>query len=325
MKNEKLYDAISDIREEFIEEAENYKFKKRVAPRLIKWGSMAACFCLVVLGASLAMSGAFAKKGMKSDDYNSGSVGPTATPAPGENLSGSGLLKVLAYNGALFNVSNNLADLNAAGIPDIISPEDCGISLGNLKKTPKGYEETLQKTDIELYKYAPAYSNTAVYVIRDGEDYMAGLFSNNQPIGDENDYSPISELFRRYGVEKAEHISAVEVQRYYELLSSDHVMKPKDCVVTEQEALDAFYEAILSMEHECYSREERLQIKLSEDPKQFASSTLQVASTICITTGEGLKFYLSWDEDSGWLFSTGAKAYYRITEEMQTWLNEYFK
>ena len=27
MKNEKLYDAISDIREEFIEEAENYKFK----------------------------------------------------------------------------------------------------------------------------------------------------------------------------------------------------------------------------------------------------------------------------------------------------------
>ena len=26
MKNEKLYDAISDIREEFIEEAEHYKF-----------------------------------------------------------------------------------------------------------------------------------------------------------------------------------------------------------------------------------------------------------------------------------------------------------
>ena len=41
MKNEKIYDAISDIREEFIEEAENYKFKKRMVPRVIKWGSMA--------------------------------------------------------------------------------------------------------------------------------------------------------------------------------------------------------------------------------------------------------------------------------------------
>lgn len=323
MKNEKLYDAISDIREEFIEEAENYKFKKRVAPRLIKWGSMAACFCLVMLGAGLAMSGTFAQKGMKSDGYNGGSVGPTATSAPEDNLSGSGLLKVLAYNGALYNVSNNLADLNAAGIPDIISPEDCGISLGNLKKTLNGYEETLHKTDIELYKYAPAYSNTAVYVIRDGEDYMAGLFSNNLPVGDENDYSPISELFRRYGVEKAEHISAVQL--YSGVWSNNAPVEPDMVKVTEREALDAFYEAAMSMEDECYSSEERIQIMLSEDPKQFTSSTLTPAKTICITTAEGLKFYLNWSDAGGWLSSTGAKACYRITEEMQNWLNEYFK
>ncbi len=323
MKNEKLYDAISDIREEFIEEAENYKFKKNNVVRFVKWGSMAACFCIVMLGASLAMSGAFAQKGMKSDDYNGGSVGPTATPAPGENLSGSGLLKVLAYNGALYNVSNNLADLNAAGIPDIISPEDCGISLGNLKKTPKGYEETTQSTDIELFKYAPAYSNTAVYVIRDGEDYMAGLFSNNITIGDENDYSPISELFRRYGVEKAEHISAVHLYSGY--WQNDLPVEPAEKNITERAALDAFYEAAMSMEDECYSSEERLQIMLSEDPKQFASSTLTPAKTICITTAEGLKFYLNWSDASGWLSSTGAKACYRITEEMRTWLDVYFK
>ena len=322
MKNEKMYDAISDIREEFIEEAENYKFKKKVAPRLVKWGSMAACFCLVVLGASLAMSGSFAKKdAVVDDDINGSSSGPTATSAPGENLSGDGLLKVLAYNGALYNVSNNLADLNAAGIPDIISSEDCGPSLGNLKKTPKGYEETTQSTDIELFKYAPAYSNTAVYVIRDGEDYMAGLFSNNLPVGDEMDYSPISELFRRYGVENAEHISAVQL--YSGVWSNNYPVEPDMKKVTEREAMDAFYAAAMSMENECYSSEERIQIELSEDPKQFASSTLQVAKTICITTAEGLKFYLNWSEDSGWLFSTGAKAYYRITEEMQTWLDNY--
>lgn len=322
MKNEKLYDAISDIREEFIEEAEHYKFKKNMVPRLVKWGSMAACFCLVLFGASLAMSGAFAKKGMKSDDYNGGSVDPTATSAPEDNFGGSGLLQVLAYNGALFNVSNNPADLNAAGISEIISPEDCGISLGNLKKTPKGYEETTQSTDIELFKYAPAYSNTAVYVIRDGEDYMAGLFSNNLPIGDGNDYSPISELFRRYGVEKAEHISAVQLYSGY--WSNDRPVEPEEHMVTDRGTLDKFYKAAMSMEKECYSSEERTKIELSEDPKQFASSTLQVAKTICITTAEGLKFYLSWAEDSGWLFSSGAKANYRITEEMQGWLELYF-
>jgi hypothetical protein len=53
--------------------------------------------------------------------------------------------------------------------------------------------------------------------------------------------------------------------------------------------------------------------------------TLQVAKTICITTAEGLKFYLSWAEDSGWLFSTGANAHYRVTDKMQAWLNTYFK
>ena len=294
-----------------------------MAPRLVKWGSMAACFCLVMLGAGLAMSGVFAQKGMKSDGFNGSSVGPTATPAPGENFSGSGLLTVLAYNGALYNVSNNLADLKAAGIPDTMTSEDCGPSLGNLKKTPKGYEETTQSTDIELFKYAPAYSNTAVYVIRDGDDYMAGLFSNNLPVGDENDYSPISELFRRYGVEKAEHVSAVQL--YSGVWSNNYPVEPDMKKVTEREALDAFYAAAISMENECYSSEERIQIELSEDPKQFASSTLQVTKTICITTAEGLKFYLNWSEDSGWMFSTGAKAYYRITEEMQTWLDTYFK
>ena len=211
MKNEKLYDAISDIREEFIEEAENYKFKKNNVVRFVKWGSMAACFCIVMLGASLAMSGAFAKKGDVMD--NSGAERITPTAAPGNNSSGA-LLTVLAYNGALFNVSNNLSDLNAAGIPDIMTSEDCGVSLGNLKKTLNGYEETTLATDIELYQYKNAFSNTAVYVIRDGEEYMAGLFSNNLPVGDENDYSPVSELFRRYGVEKAEQISEVAVQRY---------------------------------------------------------------------------------------------------------------
>lgn len=49
MKKEKLYDGITDIREDIIERAENYQFKKNTHRRAwIKWGSLAACLCLVV-------------------------------------------------------------------------------------------------------------------------------------------------------------------------------------------------------------------------------------------------------------------------------------
>ena len=318
MKNEKLYDAISDIREDFIEEAGSYPLKMQMAPRLLKWGSMAACFCLIILGASLVMnSGIFARKGAM--DSESGAAGLTPTTAPTSDLSGSNLLTVLAYNGALYNVSNELNILHIAGIPDAMTQEDCGASLGNLIKTENGYEETAQNTDIELYQYAPAYSNSAVYVIRDGNDYMAGLFSNNLPVGDENDYSPISELFRRYGVERAEQISAVQL--YSGLWSNNYPVEPEEGTVAEKNALEDFYEAVMSMETECYSKEEYFHKMLEENPKAMASATVTPAKTICITTAEGLKFYLNWAEEGGWMFSTGAGAYYKITEEMQNWLD----
>lgn len=320
MKNEKLYDAISGIREEYIEEAESFKFKKNVVLRVVKWGSMAACFCMVLLGARLANGGLFARKGAM-DSINGSAAVPT--PASASSTAGGNLLTVLAYNGALYNVSNELNVLKIAGIPDVMTKDDCGASLGNLIKTENGYEETVKDTDIELYQYAPAYSNTAVYVIRDGNDYMAGLFSNNLPIGDENDYSPISELFRRYGVEDAGHISAVRL--YSGLWSNSYPVEPEEYKITERTALDAFYEAVLSMETECYSKNDYLKIQFEEDPMLFASSTMSIAKTICITTAEGLKFYLNWAEDDGWMFSSGAGAYYRITEEMQTWLDLYLE
>lgn len=308
MKNEKLYEAISDIREQFIEEAENYKFKKKMASNLIKWGSMAACFCLVVFGASLVMSGAFARKGAM-DGYNGMGV-PTPTP-------GGPVKTVLAYNGALFNVSNDLNYLNVAGIPDVMTAEDCGRSMGNLIKTENGYEETVLDTDIELYEYAPAFSNRAVYVIRDGEEYMAGLYSNSLAIGDFNDHSPISNLYRVYGVESEEYIASV-----VEVSSADegNVITKE---VTEQEALVSFYAATMTMESPSFGREDFKKLVTNKMSEEEYQAFLESERVIGITTAEGLKFYLSWYPEVGWMYASGAKAYYQITEEMQTWLETY--
>ena len=307
MKNEKLYDAISDIREEFIEEAEKFKFKKNIVPRLVKWGSMAACFCLVVFGASLAMSGAFARKGAM-ESYNSMGV-PTPTP-------GGPVKTVLAYNGALFNVSNDLNYLNAAGIPDVMTSEDCGRSMGNLIKTENGYEETVLDTDIELYQYAPALSNRAVYVIRDGEEYMAGLYSNGLTVGDYNDHSPISNLYRVYGVKSEEYITSVA-----EVNSAE-----EGTVLTEvvnQEALVSFYHATMTMESPSFGREDFKKLVTDEMSEEEYQAFLESERVIGITTAEGLKFYLKWYPEDGWMYAGGAKAYYQVTEEMQTWLDNY--
>ncbi len=319
MKNEKLYDAISDIREEFIEEAGNYKFKKRIGPRLLKWGSMAACFCLVMLGASLAMSGSSAKKGATDVGHNSNPVDKTTvTPAPGD-LPEKGRITVLAYNGALYNVSNELNELKAAGIPDIVTQKDCGLSLGNLKKTDNGYEETVSDTDIELYQYAAAYSNTAVYVIRDGEEYMAGLFSNSMSANDAKDHRPISALYRTYGVESAEDVASV-----VEVNSGSRGFAIAD-KITEQAAMELFYNATVTMESQCFSQAEFETLVLKELPEDEYLTLLESKRFLCITTAEGLKFYLNWYPAAGWMYSSGTTAYYKITKEMQDWLDTYMK
>lgn len=49
MTNEKLYEVLGDINEKHINEARaDHKAKK---PSWMKWGTMAACLCLIVAGA----------------------------------------------------------------------------------------------------------------------------------------------------------------------------------------------------------------------------------------------------------------------------------
>lgn len=53
MSNENIYDGITGIREDIVQKAENYQFKKKESKKSgkkawMKWGAMAACACLVV-------------------------------------------------------------------------------------------------------------------------------------------------------------------------------------------------------------------------------------------------------------------------------------
>ena len=52
MTNEKLYEVLGDINEKQVKEAREYRKAKK--PVWLKWGVMAACLCLVVVGAFMA-------------------------------------------------------------------------------------------------------------------------------------------------------------------------------------------------------------------------------------------------------------------------------
>lgn len=309
MKNEKLYDAISDIREDLIEEAGEFKFKKQLASRVLKWGSLAACFCVLVLGAGLVMNGLFARKG--DGDVSNGSAVPTRTPGDFVNPQ-------LAYNGALYHISNDLNLLNIAGIPKNIGEEDCGRWLGNLEKTENGYEETASDTEIDMYQYASALSNSAVVVVKDGEEYMAGLFSNYFVQGEET-YSPLSELYRAYGVKSATDIFMVtEV----ESISNGVVIGEE---ITDRSCISQFYDATMDTESECYSWDNFREKVLDNMSAVEFNHFTETERTICVETAEGLKFYVNWYPETGWLYSRGTLAYYKVTEELQNWLDTYMK
>ena len=50
MKNEKLYDGITGIREDIVERADVHEFKKKKRMTWQKWTALAACFCIVIGG-----------------------------------------------------------------------------------------------------------------------------------------------------------------------------------------------------------------------------------------------------------------------------------
>ena len=54
MTNEKLYEVLGDINEKYVNEAREYRKAKK--PVWVKWGAMAACLCLVVVGALVVPS-----------------------------------------------------------------------------------------------------------------------------------------------------------------------------------------------------------------------------------------------------------------------------
>ena len=89
-KAETFFDAVTHLREDLIEEAQNYKFRKRAAAWKT-FGSLAACLVLIMSVGALALlprgcgsSGAGSNSSAAPTDSNSDAAAPQEAPASGE-------------------------------------------------------------------------------------------------------------------------------------------------------------------------------------------------------------------------------------------------
>lgn len=119
MKKEKLYEAIGDIKEEYINDAHMATTKKS-RPVWVKWGAMAACFAVIaVLGISMMQNNSI------------------ATPNNTGDKQVSTMKPVINFEGIVTNVEDNRITMNDGKVVIITEDTVFGSDLGTANSVSK--------------------------------------------------------------------------------------------------------------------------------------------------------------------------------------------
>ena len=303
MKSNRILDAVGGINEEAVRDAKEYKKPK--SKRWVKWGAMAACLCLVI---GIAIPVLHHKGGPDAQGPYDNSVESVA---------------LLFLNGALYECCDNPEVLERLGLPREITAEMAGEHVANIELGGVvDYQETVSQTDKELYHYAPAPSR-AVYVLRDGDNYMAVVFCRTFFPDDPNAYSDLAEVYRFFNIEEAGDIVSIAQVDW-------NRGKVIGAEITDADAISKFYTLtndivnFVSMDNDAF--QERVFGNVPEENAQEAHNAfaddLQV---LRIETTEGLRFFVNLYPSYGYLYSSGAMAYHLITPELNNWFNEHLQ
>lgn len=262
--------------------------------RTLRW--IAACAALIVLVCAPIVS----RKGMFQDEA-------------------AAAIAALEFQGAFYEACDHPDVLTRYGLPRQITADMAGEHLAYLQSDGgAGYEETASVTDIELYTYAPSPCR-AVYVLRDGKNYMAALFCNPYQF-DTDTHMELGELFRIYGVESAQDIDSIaEIKFSGDLL--DKVISP---VIDDAEVIEDFYRISTSqmsygndgfqvLTFDGIPEDEQVDVHLA-----FADDN----RTLRIETTDGLRFYIDVHPNFGWMDM--ALSYYKMDSQMSAWFSTYF-
>ena len=301
MNRKDLYNGFNEVDDDILERSETASRSKR-KPVWLKWGAIAACLCLVV---SIALPVLRHKGGPDSQDPVSDSPAVAA---------------MLYFNGALYECCDIPQALEWLGLPRDITHETAGDHVANIELGGiVDYQETLSQTDKELFQYAPAPSR-AVYVLRDGDNYMAVVFCRTYFPDDPKAYSDLADVYRFYNIEDAGDIASVAQVDWDRKNITGAEITDADAI-TEFYALTTDIVNFVSMDNDAF--QDRVFADVPEESAQEAynafADDLQV---LRIETTEGLRFFVNIYQNYGYLYSSGAMAYHLITPELNEWFDE---
>ena len=190
MNRKDLYQSMNQIDDDILERSEVRKKKKSSV--WMKWGAMAACLCLLVGVLVPLANSLFNAKG--GSGFQDDLLGDTA---------------LLYFQGALYECCYTKEGLKRVGLPSEITKDMAGEHVAYLKMGDVGgYQETTEITNMELFQYAPAPTR-AVYVLRDGESYMAVLFCRTYFPDDIGAYTDLAEVYRFFDISDASDIVSI--------------------------------------------------------------------------------------------------------------------
>lgn len=295
MKEERILNILGKVDEKFIKEADPEAKAKRKAPVWTKWAAMAACLALVV------------------------SIAIPLTQISQDKLPTEGL-QMIEFNNAYYEVCDDKKTLKKMGIDPNITEADAGEIVTYLTlKTPGGSSEyiaTDEETRIILYSYA-AVPCEAVYVICDNDNYDAVIFCNY--VVPDTESIPMEMLYSVYDIKGPEDISSISVvDDWYE----------KNVIggtITDANLISDFYSSSLALQdYDNYTYHEMNygHIDNEEELLQAYDKTSENKLTIMLETMDGLRFCLEYDAEGGWIYSGNTIRYYRVTDEVASWLSD---
>lgn len=295
MNAKTLYLALQDVDEELLRRSEITCSSKSARP--LRWTALAACLCLVATLLFPTVRGLL--KGHGGDHKR-----PLAT---------------LEYGGKFYEAVDDPAILEKYGLPRQITADMAGEQLIYLTgDKERGYSCTAYETDKVLCRYAPAPGD-AVYIVQDGSAYLAAIFCNFYQF-DSNTSCELTELYRVYGIGRAEDIvSIAEVDWHRENVIGTPL--------SDRQEIGEFYDRTIAlwsygnddfqnaMFGGCTSEEEQLALHTA-----FAEDSRMLR----VETTDGLQFYLNFYPTYRWIYGGGTLSYFQMDEPLLQWFERNF-
>ena len=152
MTNKEFYREFGNIDPKMIEAAAPAeKVQKKKKNTWIKWASLAACFCIMLVSIVLAV---------RYFDNQSFSIAQT-----------------VEFNNAEYFICSSKGEaaiLEEANLPTVLTKELAGKQLAYLKVNDNFFSVTETVTDYVLYEYAP-FPNSNVYIVLIDGNYYAAI------------------------------------------------------------------------------------------------------------------------------------------------------